>query len=298
MMKNGTEGLVAALVAANPERWFTGKAKEKALAALALVEESLVRGYWLPKVSRLVHAALNKQNVAIKFARANEAPHNRPYNEPALRGILSSVESAERDERTTYTAKYRGWNLVHYMMFGQVTRAAEAVELAAALEPYCQNDAERAALKTAAEWAADFAPVAAALAELDSRRPVPVVVMKTLSPTVVANLAASMKVDLTSVASPDTEVEWVERVIKGQTVKVAKVKILWPEGTRHNCSRFAYGTDNNAQCHACGHAIKNPWNWVPLVATTPTGPVSLWVGKDCAKKLFGCEVSGEAEYVR
>ena len=27
-----------------------------------------------------------------------------------------------------------------------------------------------------------------------------------------------------------------------------------------------------------------------------SNPVSLWVGRDCAKNLFGCEVEGEAEY--
>jgi hypothetical protein len=41
-----------------------------------------------------------------------------------------------------------------------------------------------------------------------------------------------------------------------------------------------------------------PHNWVPLVAQMAAGPASLWVGRDCAKKLFGADASGEATYLR
>lgn len=48
------------------------------------------------------------------------------------------------------------------------------------------------------------------------------------------------------------------------------------------------------QCQACGHAIKNVFNWVPLVVDSAAGvPHAMWVGKDCAQTLFGVTVKGE-----
>lgn len=43
---------------------------------------------------------------------------------------------------------------------------------------------------------------------------------------------------------------------------------------------------------------REPYNWVPLVAQTASGPASLWVGADCARNLFNVDVSGQAEYLR
>ena len=137
---------------------------------------------------------------------------------------------------------------------------------------------------------------------LDSRKPIPTLVCKTLSPTVLVNVGKTMGVELDSIAVPEIVWKWVKRTGKGGLVfEIAVPKIIWPKGTRHNTSRFAKGTAHNVQCHACGHAIKNVYNWVPLLANaagfiTP-GPVSLWVGRDCARKLFGCEVTGDAEWM-
>jgi hypothetical protein len=77
-------------------------------------------------------------------------------------------------------------------------------------------------------------------------------------------------------------------------VKVGRV--VWPEGTEHACSRFAASGSQN-QCHACGHAIRNAFNWVPLVVENAEGvPHALWVGRDCAENLFGIKATGELEY--
>jgi hypothetical protein len=84
-------------------------------------------------------------------------------------------------------------------------------------------------------------------------------------------------------------------VIKGKTVRLPVGRMLWPEGTTHRESRYAHGSSN---CHACGHQIRSPYNWVPLVAQTATGPVSLWVGRDCARNLFQAEVTGDGRYER
>ena len=104
--------------------------------------------------------------------------------------------------------------------------------------------------------------------------------------------------------------EYVEVMIKGQKVSVYEVVIDWPDGTLHFRSKFLR-SENHELCQACGHAIKDPFNWVPILAygTEPlehqligvpakSVPYSLWVGRDCAHKLFGCEAEGDAIYKR
>jgi hypothetical protein len=273
------------------EKWYSGKALGAIQSyVLPMLAQAEAEGCWPKGASRKVRAALNKQAVALKFANAND----RRDRDHGTEGLLSDVSD---DRRPGYYSECRGWLLVHNMMFGQFARAREALVLADALKPHCVNDAERHALALARQWAQDFAPVAELVVLLDSRRPRPVLVCKTLSRTVLDNVGRAMDIDLDSIEAPKMEMEWVETLLpNGQVVQMPRVKVLWPEGTRHDTSRFAYGVAFNQQCHACGHAIKNPFNWVPLLAQTPQGPVSLWVGRDCAKNLFECEVSGEALY--
>jgi hypothetical protein len=74
--------------------------------------------------------------------------------------------------------------------------------------------------------------------------------------------------------------------------KVFHAFLVWPKGTVHGASRF-HATNNNLQCQACGHAIKNPFNWVPILVDNAAGvPHSIWVGRDCSKNLFGVELVG------
>jgi hypothetical protein len=157
-------------------------------------------------------------------------------------------------------------------------------------------------------WARANAEVAELVELLDARRPKTVVVMKTLSPTVASNISRHIGIDVATIQSPPFHGEWVKVIIKGKTSLVFEIVIDWPEDTRHNRSRFLR-SDNHEQCQACGHAIKDPFNWVPILAYGPepmeeqlldvapkTLPYSLWVGRDCAQKLFGCEVEGDAIY--
>jgi len=274
------------------EKWFSGKAlkivQEFVLPTLATAAEL---GYWPKGASRKVTAALNKQAPALKFAKANE----RRVHQDGDEGRLEDVFDVRGD--LYFKATIKPTYLVHAMMFGSVSHAPEMITLADKLVPFCVNDAERAALATARAWVADFAPVAELVALLDSRKPVPVVVCKTLSPLVLANLGKSLAVNLETIAPAPVKYVWETRVRPdGTSYQVAVPTLDWPAGTKHNMSRFAKGTAHNAQCHACGHAIKNPFNWVPLLCTTPTGPVSLWTGKDCAVNLFNCDVSGEADW--
>lgn len=146
-------------------------------------------------------------------------------------------------------------------------------------------------------WCEAFAPIAELVERLDKARPLPAYVFAEVSPTVFANVREAMGIDFSSVRQPDIVWHKVEYAgVDGKPRVMHVAEILWPEGTRHNVSRFSFGSKaGNDQCQACGHAIRTR-NWVPLVADTVDGPVSLWVGRDCARTFFGAAVTGEAEF--
>jgi hypothetical protein len=147
---------------------------------------------------------------------------------------------------------------------------------------------KRAAFKKAME------PVEAQMQVWDSQRPPPTFTTIGASPTITANL----KLLGAEKAEPaPMKREWVE-ALNPKTGKVELhlvVEIVWPEGTQHGTSQYR-GTCNNSQCESCGHAIKNPFNWVPILVTCTDGSFkSLWVGRDCAKTLFGIDMTGDLE---
>lgn len=296
------------------EKWYSGKSLHAITSIVfpALVEAEAL-GHW-PQRARLslkVKAALNKQNQAIKFANKHERRRvderyrgaTGDYPDPAtLSGLLDDVRP-DRSKHYFTDRHTSGHAFVFAMQYGQFMDAPELARLAPTLEPFCTNDAERAALATAAQWAVDFTPIAELIALLDATRPKPTVIMGTLSPTVVKNLGDTLGISFASIRMPEmkSEYRWIDVPMKGggtKRVRIVWVEILWPEGTRHNCSRFSRGSRaGNNQCEACGHAIKDPWNWLPLLADGPQGPMSLWVGRDCARKLFGVKIDdGVAQY--
>jgi hypothetical protein len=257
--------------------WFSGKARDTIVTfTIPAIVESEQLGYWKKGVARTVRATLNKQNVAAKWARKVEKEfgehsfgsfhlrHDHPLNE---------AESA--------------------LLFGSFERAPG---LQAHLATKTFSDAEKPYAQDAIRWAEAFAPLAELIALLDERRPKAVVVMKTLSPTVAKTVSEHIGLDVSTIQSPPMHGEWVEFMHKGQKVRVWEVVIDWPEGTLHNRSRFLHSS-NNSLCQACGHAIRDPYNWIPILSYDASKtPYSLWVGRDCAKKLFGCEVDGDAIY--
>jgi hypothetical protein len=273
--------------------WYTGKAQDVirdfVLPTLAAAE---AEGCWPPKTSRTVHATLNKQAVATRFARA----HARREHRDGDVGLLGDVMEVRGSLH--FKSRFRSWDLLHAMQFGNVLWAPQARELANQLAPYCASDAEREALVTARRWATDFVPVAEILARLDAARPKPTFAFKEISRGVLENVGRSMGLTFETVRAP--EIKWHRKESMDSQGKIQLViwgEILWPAGTRHNTSKFSAGSN---QCHACGHGIRDPFNWVPLVMDSARGdsPASLWVGRDCARHLFGCVVTGEGVELR
>jgi hypothetical protein len=258
--------------------WFSGKARDTIVTfTIPALVESEELGYWKKGVARKVRATLNKQNVAAKWSRAVELALGISYSHPLYEG-LSNMRYGSYGRAPLMLAepalgKLRG-RPHFYEKKGTTQNVGETIE----------------------RWARANAEVAELIALLDERRPKPVVVMKTLSPTIAKTISGHIGLDVATIQSPPMHGEWVEFEYKGKKCRVYEVVIDWPEDTLHNKSRF-FHSGNHQQCQACGHAIQNAFNWVPILAyNADKVPHALWVGRDCAKKLFGCEVDGDAIY--
>ena len=265
--------------------WFSGKGRDTIVNfTIPAIVESETLGYWKKGVSRTVHAALNKQNVAAKWARDVQKALFVGYDHPLYQGLTDMIYGSFGRAAKLLTEDGLRKLRAEIYLYTPVKGAGKGV---------AQNVGE-----TIERWARANAEVAELVALLDSRRPKPTVVMKTLSPTVADNVSKHIGIDVATITSPPMHGEWVEVVFKGTKMKVYEIVIDWPEGTLHFKSRFLHSA-NNSLCQACGHAIKDPYNWVPILSyDSGKTPYSLWVGRDCASKLFGCEVEGDAIYKR
>lgn len=248
--------------------WFNGKSKVAAAAALEILAASELAEEWVGP-SRSVVASLTKANVAANLAKkfGAELESVGGYN-------LPNTE--------------RGWEISHSLRF-------QSFHTDINFEAIRQNAPEHlvSVIDSAKIYFEAFRPLFILMNKLDVTRPRPVVTKIGASPTVnktinqlgISDAESSFQVEV-------CPTEWFLKEINTQKGKVfVKVgKLVWPEGTRHNVSRFS---DSN-HCQACGHAIKNSGNFIPLVLSTATVvPHSLWVGRDCAKTIFGLDIKGE-----
>lgn len=266
------------------KHWYSGKAL-RAIEdyVIPTLVEAEAQGFWQKHASRKVRAALNKQTVARKFALYQ-----------LERGVLPSIFSG--DGASDWRGE--GRSACHAMEFGRVQDAPHLVTALQHVANRVKTSEQAEAFRTAFEWAKSFAPVAELLDLLDSRRPPRVLVLGTLSPLVAEHLGASLQLKLKTCRFPKFVRRWIKWTDPktNRECKMCVVDIIWPEGTLHGTSRYK-GTAENQQCEACGHAIKSPFNWVPLVIDDRNAvPHSFWVGRDCAGKLFGVKVEGEGLY--
>jgi hypothetical protein len=271
-----------------------GKALERVRQILPAIAEAELVGAWPPKLSRTARAVLSKQPVAEAFARANERDRTYVGTRASDVGLLEDVNDVRG--AMSHEAKLRGWKLVFAMMFGRFWEAPQLVTLAEALVPHVRNAAERVALERARQWAIDFTPLAHLVTQLDATRPKPNYEFGEISAAVRANVQDAMGLLFETVRVPEIRWSKVQIEVKGQLVWTWVGQVLWPEGTRHGASKFSVSAAGADQCQACGHAIRDNGNWCPLVLDGPGGPASLWVGRDCARHLFGCRVGGEGSF--
>ena len=259
-------------------RWYAGRARDRAIEIFPRITESIEQGQWQPGLSRTARSALSRQ---VTRARS-----------------FLFVDRTGQSGRVALDRLYRlgsdGVRLRNAMKFASFQLAGDLIEEARRAVTHHDND-EHAAVSLAAEaalaWIEDFAPLAAAFRVLDAARPKPSYVFREISRSTFDNVSREMGLLFDTVRMPN--VQWIEQEVigrSGETVKIWIGKILWPEGTRHGASRFSSGT----QCEACGHGIKSG-HWIPLVLDAKDcPPKSLWVGRNCARHLFGCRSSSSA----
>ena len=126
-------------------KWFTGKALVNAQEAVALLNESIALGYWAPKASVKVPAALGKSNVAKKLSESSAE--------------VTSLEKVYGDSRVA-----EAWELKHCLYFGSFERMTK-LDFAPLLAVVKTEEARNLIAK-GEEFALDFAPVVAAIAKL------------------------------------------------------------------------------------------------------------------------------------
>lgn len=276
-------------------RWYAGRARERVMELLPRIAESIAQGQWQPGLSRSARAALRRQVTCSGSRRIAlwwevHAPlayrHDGKVNPVKLDKLLYWGSESNR--------------LYRAMTQGSFSSAPDLIESARRIarsvlerRPALTVGEECAAIMTLA-WVEDFTPLARAFQSLDETRPKPIYAFREISRVVFDNIGQKMELAFESVRMP--EIRWSEqdRVVgkAGEIAKVWIAEIRWPEGTRHGVSRFASGS----QCEACGHGIRSG-RWIPLVLDGPGGPASLWVGRDCARHLFGCRASNSTRSV-
>lgn len=273
--------------------FFSGKALLNAEEGLSLLEASIEAGYWLPGASRRVRATLTKANIAQRFARNNEYQLEH-WGVPA---------GESQYDQEFHEIAQMGWNACHMMQYGGWAYIKHInIEKMREVAADRHGTEANTILDIIEQYMKAFAPVQEAVLILDATRPAPVYTNLGVSPTVsdtLRTLTNGMDSKLDTIRPVPSHMEKEERtdLATGQKFFVFVTILDWPEGVRHNRSRYAGGTIHNNQCHACGHAIKNGYNWVPVLVDDAEGvPHSLWVGRDCARSIFGIDVKGELEY--
>lgn len=258
--------------------WFTGKARDRLAVLLDALEQSMEQRYWLPGISRALRAALKKSAVARQFCREARGPRGVDGAGAAHLKPLNKGEAS-------------GWRVVWIMEYGQldlIARPRYGFNFLDEVEKTLTTYEQREALGVARQWWTSMMPVALAMQALDLARPPPVLTRLGVSPLITATLSS---LQATKVELCPTETRWVWSEEK--QLWIPHMHLLWPAGTQHWTSPHLRTSSRFSKCHSCGHAIRNPGNWVPLVLTGADAvPRAYWVGRDCAESLFGVHLSG------
>nr|BFD64790.1 hypothetical protein BdHM001_34710 [Bdellovibrio sp. HM001] len=255
---------------------YSGKNLEAVEAAIAMVNESVAAGFWLPRVSRKARAGFSKPSKAASRART------------VYRGLSDKFYNAEGEERERLDKlKWIANDIQASAAYGREMPTKEEIEQVIHLYPAGSLD-----------YLKDNVDVLSQIREtmniLDSLLPIPVVTELGFSPKVQATLLeCNLRVDLSTVRFPDIERKVVEFTDKNGRKKYRVLyRLIWPEGTMHGASRFASG----GHCEACGKAIPSG-RFAPFQAFDKESGrhISLFVGSDCAKKIFGVRFAGFSE---
>lgn len=246
---------------------FSGKQADAVRAAFALINESLAQEYWVKGASRRVRASF-------------PGKHNK---------ICSSFYRADLFDAETSESIYRVDFFLSYGPFHMRGMTDEDVQVYRdQLRAFISNEKPNVQAKLLAQIDAKFSVVSTfrrlveVVKYLDEKRPKPVYTVLGTSPTVNRHLD-EIKTDYTVPATmPELKLE--------ETDEGWVSYLEWPEGITFPRQSLV----KTSCCQACNHAIRNGYNWVPvIVQSTDKRPMGLWVGSDCARTIFGIESSAE-----
>lgn len=207
---------------------MTGKRREKLLSSVAVLNESLSQGAWVPR---------GKVKAVSGF----------------YQGLRRSCEP------------HPSFDVEMCLRYGQAIDVEHTRELS----------------QLEQSWAALCGEKDAAIAILDAARPLPKITAIGLSPKVTKTFReCNLDIDVNSIRMAKIEPLKIND-------KLTIYIVAWSEGIRHGQSRFAGGG-----CEACGKAIPSG-RFVPVEAVCRrAGLVSLWLGCDCARNIFGIQDVG------
>lgn len=261
------------LVTAVTSKLKLGKRRDGILASIAVLNVSLAQGGWTPRGAQ--SAGKGFTNGLVSVGRLpHEDSYGGQYYEPA-----HALSSALR------------FGSANYGLTVESTR--EYLDL---YEVRALMREKKISTELVIAWVALVCAVADARAELDECRPVPVVTAIGLSRKVTTTLQeCNLDIDLPTIKPAkisfylepwydDQGVRKLNR--KGQPAFKRIYFVDWSEGVQHGRSRFRAG------CQACGKRIPSG-RYVPVEATCrKQGPISLWLGCDCARNIFGIKDIG------
>jgi len=258
---------------------LSGKRLQKLNESLKVLDESVAQGSWIMRGR--VKAESGFYQGFTRYVRIDGDGDGR------IRFDISGAES-ERLHRLTMCLNY-----------GQRFTG----DLSKALKSFRKHTTEKNVYKpTDAQiqgWVELVAAARATFQELDEARPKPVITKIGLSPKVTKTLKEmNLDIDISTIKEPEIKFYWWKKLDpktmkpmldpRGKFIREKRFYVKWEKGTQHNMSRFALKGDH---CEACSKVIKH---FVPLEAKDNRSGkwVSLWVGMDCAKNIFGVKTLG------
>lgn len=248
---------------------------KKALAAIGMINESARAGGWLKGQKRTAEINYRQKSKMAKIA-------NDVYE--------SLYQEMRNHAGEKYAELLNKWKIAFsvYHAVTQYTPFPSQEEFSLIADQY-----ETDAFDLLPEMAAVNAAIAQTVEALNNLHPKPVITPVGLSPKVQATLLeCNLSLDLATIQYPKMEARVCEEMDKsGRVYKITYYVPIWPDDTQHGMSRFA-GLRPGC-CEACGKTIPSG-RMVPVqVKDIGYGcHVSLWVGEDCAKKIFGIKANG------
>lgn len=294
-MKKLNQDLVAKVSTA-----FTGKKLEKFMASVQVINDSLAQGSWVPRGAAKAGSGFY-QGIAKAFLRNTEGwTHAVPVG--SVEGdCVNAVESLLNYGKWRMPSKDGGYPELRKATKTKMPKTDKGV-IDLGLKVLRQYTKIKASDELIHAWAELIEEVDQIFEVLDNARPVPKITAIGLSPKVTMTLKeCNLDLDLPSIRPAKLEArtrqlqKW-NKIAKAMELIFAKdgkpvmetyYIVVWTPGILHNQSRFKSG------CQACGKWIPSG-RYVPVEARDKKSGnlISMWLGCDCARNIFGIKDEG------